>query len=64
MDDLNKFSSFKFDKDQKNIIIDLLLSDIFNRHGINEEKLKIYRQKKSSKLKVLFLKYNHKLIII
>ena len=47
MDDLNKFSSFKFDKDQKNIIIDLLLSDIFNRHGINEEKLKIYRQKKS-----------------
>ncbi|HDR7085245.1 TPA: spore coat protein, partial [Bacillus thuringiensis] len=22
MDDLNKFSSFKFDKDQKNIIID------------------------------------------
>ena len=46
MDDLNKFSSFKFDKDQKNIIIDLLLSDIFNRHGINEEKLKIYRQKK------------------
>ncbi|PGV84321.1 spore coat protein, partial [Bacillus cereus] len=39
MDDLNKFSSFKFDKDQKNIIIDLLLSDIFNRHGINEERL-------------------------
>ncbi|PGS19312.1 spore coat protein, partial [Bacillus thuringiensis] len=26
MDDLNKFSSFKFDKGQKNIIIDLLLS--------------------------------------
>ena len=48
MDDLNKFSSFKFDKDQKNIIIDLLLSDIFNRHGINEEKLKIYRQKKAT----------------
>ena len=46
MDDLNKFSSFKFDKDQKNIIIDLLLSDIFNRHGINEEKLKIYHRKK------------------
>ena len=46
MDDLNKFSSFKFDKDRKNIIIDLLLSDIFNRHGINEEKLKIYHQKK------------------
>ena len=63
MDDLNKFSSFKFDKDQKNIIIDLLLSDIFNRHGINEEKLKIYHQK-ANKLKVLFLKYNHKLIII
>lgn len=64
MDDLNKFSSFKFDKDQKNIIIDLLLSDIFNRHGINEEKLKNLSPEKSDKLKVLFLKYNHKLIII
>lgn len=64
MDDLNKFSSFKFDKDQKNIIIDLLLSDIFNRHGINEERLKNLSPEKNSKLKVLFLKYNHRLIII
>ncbi len=48
MDDLNKFSSFKFDKDQKNIIIDLLLSDIFNRHGINEEKLKKFITRKKA----------------
>lgn len=51
MDDLNKLSSFKFDKDQKNIIIDLLLSDIFNRHGINEEKLKNLSPEKKQQIK-------------
>ncbi|PEE91001.1 spore coat protein, partial [Bacillus cereus] len=28
MDDFKKLSSFKFDKDQKSILLDLLLSDI------------------------------------
>ncbi len=48
---LNKFSSFKFDKDQKNIIIDLLLSDILNRHGISEEKLKDLSPEKKQQIK-------------
>lgn len=51
MDDLNKFSAFKFDKDQKNIIIDLLLSDILNRHGINEEKIKNLAPEKKQQIK-------------
>ncbi|MGM1745626.1 spore coat protein, partial [Bacillus cereus group sp. BceL177] len=36
---------------QKNIIIDLLLSDIFNRHGINEEKLKNLSPEKKQQIK-------------
>ncbi|HDR7665888.1 TPA: spore coat protein, partial [Bacillus wiedmannii] len=40
MDDFKKLSSFKFDKDQKSILLDLLLSDILNRHEIKEDKFK------------------------
>ena len=46
MDDLNKFSSFKFDKDRKEYNHRPFTLRYFNRHGINEEKLKIYHQKK------------------
>ena len=51
MDDLNKFSSFKFDKDQKNIIIDLLQTNFFNRHLINEKKKKNLSPEKKQQIK-------------
>ncbi|PRS99426.1 spore coat protein [Bacillus wiedmannii] len=51
MDNLNKSSSFKFDKDQKSVLLDLLLSDILSRHDIQETKLKNLSPEKKQQIK-------------
>ncbi|MED0906807.1 spore coat protein [Bacillus nitratireducens] len=51
MDDLNKISSFKFDKDQKSVLLDLLLSDILKRHEIKEDKFKNLSPEKKQQIK-------------
>lgn len=51
MEHLNSFSSFNFDKNQKNIIIELLLSGVVNKHGINEGKLKSLSPEKKQQIK-------------
>ncbi|EJR55229.1 hypothetical protein [Bacillus toyonensis] len=51
MDDFKKLSSFKFDKDQKSILLDLLLSDILSRHDIKEDKFKNLSPEKKQQIK-------------
>ncbi|KAA6448173.1 spore coat protein [Bacillus cereus] len=53
MSDLNKLTSFKFDKNQSNIILDLLLDNILKKHSINEEKLKNLSPEKKQQIKKL-----------
>ncbi|EOP77986.1 spore coat protein W [Bacillus cereus HuB4-4] len=55
MSGLNKLTSFKFDKSQNNIILDLLLDDVLKKHSINEEKLKNLSPEKKQQIKKLIV---------
>ncbi|CAG9611247.1 hypothetical protein BACCIP111899_00419 [Bacillus rhizoplanae] len=54
MDDLKKMISSTLNGNQKNEILNTVLSDILNRNGITDSSLKKLPQKKKAQIKKIF----------